>query len=428
MQELIYLSYSTEKLLEAVKNPYVKPDQIKSLVKNGADANARIDEDAYTILMTALYNVYNPEVIAELIKAGANVNARNLDYWFETVLLIAAMNNPNPLIIRKLINAGADVNAKNKYGETALFMAAYNNNPAIAKVLIKTGINTEIRNKSGKSPAQYAQEQGNNKTLDFLRFVDEAFFFHDSDWWENLLPDEIWRLIDSGANVNAHQYDKFNKLINTQLREAIKFKADEEILKTLITAGAEDLDDSLMIAAKNNNCSAVSVLLKFGANANYYDSEEDITVLKMAVESNASPEIITLLVNNGAAINDRNNFFGDSPLMLAAYKNEKVIETLINLGANVNITNLDGETALMRCSNIDSALLLINAGADVNAGDIHNLTALMRSVHYDSELVKILIKNGADVNARDFHGKTALDYARENNNIEIINILEELTT
>ena len=82
----------------------------------------------------------------------------------------------------------------------------------------------------------------------------------------------------------------------------------------------------------------------------------------------------------------------------------------------------------MRCSNIDSALLLINAGADVNAGDIHNLTALMRSVHYDSELVKILIKNGADVNARDFHGKTALDYARENNNIEIINILEELTT
>ena len=120
MQELIYLSYSTEKLLEAVKNPYVKPDQIKSLVKNGADANARIDEEGYTILMTALYNVYNPEVIAELIKAGANVNARNLDYLFETVLLIAAMNNPNPLIFRELINAGADVNARDDVDFTVL--------------------------------------------------------------------------------------------------------------------------------------------------------------------------------------------------------------------------------------------------------------------------------------------------------------------
>jgi ankyrin repeat protein len=36
----------------------------------------------------------------------------------------------------------------------------------------------------------------------------------------------------------------------------------------------------------------------------------------------------------------------------------------------------------------------------------------------------LLEKGGADVNARDYYNKTAFDYAKENNNQEIIDLLE----
>ena len=84
------------------------PEQITALIKAGADVNAK-DNYAWTPLMYAAMNP-RPEVIAALVKAGADVNAKSKDG--ETPLMIAAAKNSNLDVIAAMVKAGADVNAR----------------------------------------------------------------------------------------------------------------------------------------------------------------------------------------------------------------------------------------------------------------------------------------------------------------------------
>ena len=65
-----------------------------------------------------------PQEIETAIKDGADVNAK--DDNDVTALMFAAVNTANPEVIRVLIKAGADVNAKNKFGNKALYYAEQN--------------------------------------------------------------------------------------------------------------------------------------------------------------------------------------------------------------------------------------------------------------------------------------------------------------
>lgn len=90
---------------------------------------------------------------------------------------------------------------------------------------------------------------------------------------------------------------------------------------------------------------------------------------------------------------------------------------LLNSGANVNHTNVDGKTVLMmgvRCSEQcegkstfarDITQVLLNAGANVNHRNNDGWSSLSLAVcnsHTDSskETVKLLIEAGADVNVQ----------------------------
>jgi ankyrin repeat protein len=80
----------------------------------------------------------------------------------------------------------------------------------------------------------------------------------------------------------------------------------------------------------------------------------------------------------------------------------EIIELLIMAGANVNIQNNDGFTALMHCINypyvemVDGVKVLIAAGANVNLKDNFGTTALEIAKKYNhKEIIKLLIKAGA---------------------------------
>lgn len=124
-----------------------------------------------------------------------------------------------------------------------------------------------------------------------------------------------------------------------------------------------------------------------------------------------------------------------TPLMAAADLGDAAeVSRLIAAGEDVNIKCRDGlqETALMlACRNRDrgyeAAKLLIQAGADVNArfrGDSY--PALMLAVRGHSlKCVKLLIENGARLSLDNGHGITALDWAREEKDEQIIQVLEQ---
>ena len=102
----------------------------------------------------------NPDVIAALLKAGAEVNAK--DDAEETPLMWAARNCSHPAVIAALVNAGADVNTKSRDGATPLAVAAaFNANPAIAVALIKAGANVD-------TALNYARQKNDSRAVEAL--------------------------------------------------------------------------------------------------------------------------------------------------------------------------------------------------------------------------------------------------------------------
>jgi ankyrin repeat protein len=96
-------------------------------------------------------------------------------------------------------------------------------------------------------------------------------------------------------------------------------------------------------------------------------------VLSEAVKED-NMEIVSLLIELGAEVNDQDRVIYDNetPLAIAAYKgNLSIVKLLISVGAIVNIPLKDPEywTPLM-CAvgsgNFDVVKLLVEAGADVN--------------------------------------------------------------
>ncbi len=100
---------------------------------------------------------------------------------------------------------------------------------------------------------------------------------------------------------------------------------------------------------------------------------------------------------------------------------------LIDRNADINITNNNGENALILSANYPYIMnLLINNNADINISDNNGKTALHYACEYgDLYSVKLLIKRGADINKKDILGKTILMYAVENEHLMLIKYLVE---
>lgn len=105
----------------AAANYNLNPEMIATLLKAGADVKAQT-KDGYTALMFAA-GQQNPEVITMLLKAGADVRA--WDTLAMTALMWAAVQNQNPEVITMLLRAGADLEDADIDGDTPLMAFDY---------------------------------------------------------------------------------------------------------------------------------------------------------------------------------------------------------------------------------------------------------------------------------------------------------------
>ncbi|KAK3747914.1 hypothetical protein QZH41_000188 [Actinostola sp. cb2023] len=133
------------------------------------------------------------------------------------------------------------------------------------------------------------------------------------------------------------------------------------------------------------------------------------------------------LIDAGADINVTNND-GYTALMLAAENGkDEVVRTLIDAGADVNVTNKYGNTALVLAAingKEEVARVLIVAGADVNVTDNDGDTALvLAAINGKEEVARVLIVAGADVNVTNNYGDTALMLAAMNGKDEVVRAL-----
>lgn len=124
---------------------------------------------------------------------------------------------------------------------------------------------------------------------------------------------------------------------------------------------------------------------------------------------------------------------GETQLMLAAAKgDQRQIDRLLKLGADIEDRDMGGATALIRAAQHwrpDVVEHLVKRGADVNATDLQGKTALMWAAGSGgdpTDMVRLLVRLGADVRRRDKAGRTARGAALRNHNQRIADLLVEL--
>ena len=135
-------------------------------------------------------------------------------------------------------------------------------------------------------------------------------------------------------------------------------------------------------------------------------------------------DVIDYLIEQGVDINAL-NYANETALFLASeIGNIRIMEKLIEKGANPNIANITLMTPLLIsiCNNhMESIQLLLENGAE-HFCDATNSSPLHWAVACGNiDIVKLLIKDGADLESKDFEDKTPLHISIEN--IEILKYL-----
>ncbi len=138
---------------------------------------------------------------------------------------------------------------------------------------------------------------------------------------------------------------------------------------------------------------------------------------------------VVALANKLAKARDK-----DEAIRMAVAEDDlEAVERLLSEGAEINAMKGPFKTSILMEAavrgNVEVMKLLIEHGADVNMADKDGWTALMGAVvQGHTESVKLLLKHGAKVRARNHNGETALIMAAKMKHTEIRDALLEHDT
>jgi ankyrin repeat protein len=182
-----------------------------------------------------------------------------------------------------------------------------------------------------------------------------------------------------------------------------------------IVAGAMAVisyENPLVQAAYEEDLESIKKFLLEGTDVNASEKGSDLTALHMAVET-GNIEITRELLQAGADVNARTSFRRTPLMQIDSDATPELVKLLLTYGAKLNQRDEDKASVLINAAKSSASTevlqLLIQAGAKIDTADKDQRTALMEAANDENlEAVKTLLAAGANVNLKDKDGATAL--------------------
>ncbi|GJL56458.1 MAG: hypothetical protein NPIRA02_35900 [Nitrospirales bacterium] len=174
----------------------------------------------------------------------------------------------------------------------------------------------------------------------------------------------------------------------------------QELVKEGININAQDIRGrtALLVAVENHHFESANMLLEAGADVNMQDHKQDSPLLLAGAEGRVDIMKRILQAKPDFTVYNR---FGGTPLIPAAERGHvDMVELLVNTNVDIDHVNHLGWTALLE------AIVLSNGGPR------------------HQKIVQLLVDAGANVNVSDKEGVTPLQHARRKGFHEIVEILE----
>lgn len=166
-----------------------------------------------------------------------------------------------------------------------------------------------------------------------------------------------------------------------------------------------------------------------------FDTRDELgnTILHQAIISREDELADFILTFSKSSILNTQNLKGETSLHVAIIRSHRVVKSLVKAGANVNIKNNKGETALFYATRLEDSTimeLLIDNGADIDATTNYGVTALHEAANecFETTEAELLISKGADVNIKTNNGDTPVHFAACMGRTNMIQILLDAGT
>jgi ankyrin repeat protein len=359
------------------KNDITPVRQVRILLEKGANPNGLYDNKEGKTFLMEVFHIYSD-------------NTDNPHYQMA--------DDPQFQIADIFLEYGADLYAKDKMGRN---VAYYINSSKSFNYLVSKGFRFDITDNEGISPCMY-------QILD-REYLSAQIF----DWEEKNSPlfpanfknrkDYLTALLSqfSKRSTSVHE--------NQELRNM-------DFMFRMLEAGA---DSSFLLSSKDGmwlikwvirwgKVQYIEKLLKFGVKPDAKDADGIPFIMWSTITSDTKEfSGITMLIEKGAPVNGVDK--EGNTLLIYAAGNIGLVKFLLSRGADPNIQNKKGETALMKSGTEEIIDALLASGANPNLQDKEGKTALMHLAYFHPNFP---LRDGVDPTIKDFNGRDALFYCR----------------